>query len=229
MAHLGDYGYTFSALPALLLLAARGLVLGTRDVAALLVWLLRRLVTIPASLLGWWRIVARSLLPVALGVVLMLGNGYLFARHHAQLSAAGLECFDSTMQARLDIVRRDFPPDETVVFSSAYYQHVRYLLPHYQSWFWEPANGPDDQWAFQPGTRYLVIFDEEVHPGANQPGFQHATLPCNDKPFYFTEVAAGQVARFDGRVNEITLQPEASGARWLSRVGPATTGVDSVR
>jgi hypothetical protein len=208
-AHLGDYGYTFSTLPALLILAARGVVLGVRDGAALVAWLLGKVRLGSSRLLGWWRALSRAVLPVALGLLLIVGNGYLFVRHHAQLSAAGIDCFDATMQGRVDVLESDFPASETVIFSSAYYQHVRYLLPQYHSWFWEPANGPDDQRVIQPGERYLVIFDEEIHPG-NPAAFQHVTLPCNDKPFYYTRVEPGQVAHFDGRVNEITLGAAAA-------------------
>lgn len=200
--HIGDYGYTLSMLPALLTLAARGTVRGARDAVALADTLLgarggRR--RVPRGL-------ARFALPIAVAAALVGGNAALFVRHQAQLSATGIRCFDASMQARLDIVRSRFPPAETLIFSSAYYQHVRYYLPRYPSWFYEPANGPSDQRTIPAGTRELVIFDETIRPAGDAPGVSAARLPCNGVPFYSIAVQAGDVVRFDGATLTITVR-----------------------
>lgn len=202
LAHIGDYGYTFSVLPALMVLAGRGLVLAGRDIARAGCSLASRLAVRSEYLIraGQWA------LPCLLAGTLVLGNAYLFVRHHSQLSAAGIACFDQTMAARLRIVRERFRPDETLIFSSAYYQHVRYFLPRYRSWFWEPAQGPVSERRIEPGIRWLVVFDELAHPAAGQTGFERVNLPCNQVPFYYARVEAGDVVRFDSPSLTVTVQ-----------------------
>jgi len=202
LAHIGDYGYTFSVLPALMVLAARGLVLAGRDLARAGSWLVSRFAFRPEYPLQ----LGQRVIPCLLAGALILGNAYLFVWHHSQLSAAGIACFDQTMAARLRIVRERFRPDETLIFSSAYYQHVRYFLPRYRSWFWEPAQGPVSERRIDPGIRWLVVFDELAHPAAGQAGFEWVNLPCNQVPFYYTRVEAGDVVRFDGRSLTITVE-----------------------
>lgn len=190
--HIGDYGYTFSLLPGLLLLAARGVVLGARDVAAL-----------AGAVAPRGRAAAWSLAPLVAAAVLVAGNGELFVQHHAQLSVAGLRCFDTTMRARVELTRRHFPPGQTLIFASAYYQQVRYLLPEYPVWFYDPSTGQAAAQPIAPGTRYLLIFDEIIQPAGA--GFQQLSLPCNGTPYFYAVVRPGDVARFDGARNTVAV------------------------
>ena len=204
--HIGDYGYTMSVLPALLTLAARGVVVGAGDAIALVAGARRAIhARVPASL-ARRREGARLALTILLGAGLIAGNGALFVRRQSQLSVAGIRCYEATMQARLEIVRRRFRPEDTLIFSSAYYQHVRYFLPQYPSWFYEPASGPADQRTMPAGTRVLIIFDETIRPAAGVPGVTSTHLPCNDVPFYWIAVRAGDVVRYDGVTLRITVQ-----------------------
>ena len=98
------------------------------------------------------------------------------------------------------------PPDETLIFSSAYYQHVRYYLPQYQVWFWEPVHGPQAEQRIPSGTRWLVIFEEVVHPSESESGFASIALPCNNTPFYYTAVNPGDIARFDANTRTISVE-----------------------
>jgi len=47
--------------------------------------------------------------------------------------------FDQTIRARIQCVREQCRPEEILLFSSAYYQHVRCFLLEYRTWFWDPA------------------------------------------------------------------------------------------
>lgn len=50
-----------------------------------------------------------------------------------------IACFDQTMRAGFQYLREQCRPEEPLLFSSAYYQHVRCFLPEYRTWFWDPA------------------------------------------------------------------------------------------
>lgn len=201
LVHIGDYGYTFTILPALMVLAARGTMLAAHDLGRGISWVMIHVGTGQRfrSQLG------RHVATVLLALVLLGGNSWLFVRHHSQLSATGITCFDQTMSARLRLVREWFRPDETLLFSSAYYQHVRYFLPEYPTWFWDPAKGSVSVREIDPGIRWLVVFDELAHPAPGQTAFQWMLLPCNGVRFYYARVYPGDRVRFDGRDLTLTL------------------------
>lgn len=202
--HIGDYGYTFSLLPALLLLAARGIVVGATDLSALLGVVVARLGSHGRRGVG----PAQRVLPMAFALILGLGvagaNGYLFVRHWSQFSARGISCFDRAMEARLARTR-SFPASDTLVFSAGYYQHVRYFLPGYRAWLYEPPQGERVRRVIPPGVRNLVVFDEVARPA---PGavFQHARLPCNITPLYFATVRAGDVLVYDNATTTFRIR-----------------------
>lgn len=207
VGHVGDYGYTFSVLPGLLVLAARGVVVAGRDAVAVA---RRALGSLPRGANARRAIashVALLTLIVGASTMIALGNGYLFVRRYDQLSAAGIRCFNESMEARVAIARQQFPPDQTLIFASAYFQHVGYLLPEYRTWFHDPAQGTVGARTIDPGTQYLVVFDEMVAiiDGDRPPQFE--TLPCNGKPFYFAAVQPGDVAQYDDRL--LTIQISA--------------------
>ncbi len=43
------------------------------------------------------------------------------------------------MRAGFQYLREQCRREEPLLFSSAYYQHVRCFLPEYRTWFWDPA------------------------------------------------------------------------------------------
>lgn len=202
--HIGDYGYTFSLLPALLLLAARGIVVGAADLSALLAVVTARLGIRWRRGMGPCERVLAVTLALALGGILAGTNGYLFVRHWSQFSARGIQCFDRAMEARLARTR-SFPASDTLVFSAGYYQHVRYFLPGYRAWLYEPPQGERVRRVIPPGIRNLLVFDEVARPA---PGavFQHALLPCNITPLYFTTVRAGDVFVYDNTTTTFRIR-----------------------
>lgn len=195
LGHIGDYGYTFSLLPALLLLAARGIVLAARDALALVGAVTRRRDADPPPR----SFVNQRTATIALALLVALGiagtNGYRFTRRWTQLSAQGIRCFDRSMAARLAYTRQ-FPPGETVVFSAGYYQHVQYYLPRYTAWLYDPPQGSRISRVIPPGTRYLVIFDEVARPSSGASA-SYFTLPCTERPFYYAVVRGGDVLTYN--------------------------------
>ncbi len=207
LAHIGDYGYTFSVLPALLVLAARGVVLGARDAVAVAARG-AALMRLPGGIWGDARLrrVGAVLLALLLGAAPVAANGRFFLARHAQFSVRGITCFDETMHERLRVVRAHFRPGETLIFSGGYYQHVRYFLPEYQAWLYDPAAGARVERAIGPETRYLVVFDEVTRPDGQSGDFDRATLPCNGAPFYSAAVREGDIVRYDAGALTIAVE-----------------------
>lgn len=203
LAHVGDLGYTLSVLPAVLVLAARGVVLGARDLLALGA---ARHTRLRAGAPRRPAPGVAATLSLLLGAVLVAAHAGLFLGRAVHLSAAGIDCFDQTMEARLRLVHAHFRPHDTLVFAAGNYQHVRYYLPEYRSWLYEPLDGPQVERTIEPGTRFLLIFEEVVHPSAQPALFGHFTLPCNGTPFYYTVVRHGDIVHFDAEATTITVQ-----------------------
>jgi len=205
LGHLGDYGYTLSLLPALLLLAARGVVLAARDLYTLgtAVWVQRFGGVRPPGTRGRG---AALLLALLLGAAVAGADAGLFLGRDTQFSVAGIACFDTTMRARLARTRALFPPGETLIFSAGYYQHVRTYLPAYRAWLYAPDDPASRTRAIPAGTRYLLLFDEEAHPAAGQIAFDRFILPCNGVPFWYATVRAGAVARYHPTAATVTVQ-----------------------
>jgi len=204
LGHLGDYGYTFSLLPALLLLAARGTILAARDLRGLGITAWARYAG-SVRLGGIRRHVGALVLPLMLGAAIVGTNAGLFLRRDAQFSVAGIACFDTTMRARVTRTRALFPPGETLIFSAGYYQHVRAYLPSYRAWLYAPDNLASRMRMVPAGTRYLLLFDEEAHPAAGQADFARLTLPCNGVPFWYATVRDGAVVRYDPATATVTV------------------------
>ena len=204
LGHLGDYGYTLSLLPALLVLSARGVVLAARDLRALgaVAWTRGGGVRPPGAL-GH---AGGLLLALLLGAAVAGADAGLFLGRDTQFSVAGIACFDTTMRARLARTRALFPPGETLIFSAGYYQHVRTYLPAYRAWLYAPDDPASRTRAIPAGTRYLLLFDEEAHPAAGQIAFDRFILPCNGVPFWYATVRAGAVARYHPTAATVTVQ-----------------------
>ncbi len=204
LGHLGDYGYTFSLLPALLLLAARGTILAARDLRGLGITAWARYVG-NVRLGGIRSHVGALVLPLLLGAAIVGTNAGLFLRRDAQFSVAGIACFDTTMRARLARTRALFPPGETLIFSAGYYQHVRAYLPSYRAWLYAPDNPASRMRVVPASTHHLLLFDEEAHPAAGQADFARLTLPCNGVPFWYATVRDGAVVRYDPATATVTV------------------------
>ncbi len=204
LGHLGDYGYTFSLLPALLLLAARGTILAARDLRGLGITAWARYVG-NVRLGGIRSHVGALVLPLLLGAAIVGTNAGLFLRRDAQFSVAGIACFDTTMRARLARTRALFPPGETLIFSAGYYQHVRAYLPSYRAWLYAPDNPASRMRVVPAGTHHLLLFDEEAHPAAGQADFARLTLPCNGVLFWYATVRDGAVVRYDPATATVTV------------------------
>jgi hypothetical protein len=108
LLHIGEPGYVLSVLPGLYVLAAIGI-----DRAA---W---------APRVAWRAALAAALIVPTL----------VFIWGTAPYSAAAIAHHDSALAARMNFVRRNYPPEKTLVLAREDFLIVRYYLPEYRTWF----------------------------------------------------------------------------------------------
>ena len=132
--HVGEYGYVFSFLPPLLLLLCRPLVLLNAK---------RRR---------------------ALAAALVAANLLLFLVLTPPLSANRLAARDDILRSKVDTIAADFRPDSTLIISVFDYQQVRYYLPQFRSWTFDPSVERQPALALAPGIQDVIIFDNYLSP-----------------------------------------------------------------
>lgn len=142
--HIGEWGYVLGVLPALYVLTASLL---ARPVAVL---------RVPTRAWG------------LLASVIALGPGLLFLNGTDRFSASALALHDRGIVARVAYVREHFPPDRTIILAREDYLTVRYYLPEYRAWLYDPE-------PYHEATRRkrathattLVMFTEGLAPRQN--------------------------------------------------------------
>ncbi|HET8569805.1 MAG TPA: hypothetical protein VFM93_12575 [Candidatus Limnocylindria bacterium] len=115
LVHIGEWGYVLSVLPGLYVLTA-----------ALTERLVRRVD--PAGRRAW---------SVA-GAALVLVPALLFVGTPQRFSAAAIASHDTALRARVDYVKRTFDAEQTVILAREDFLLVRYYLPRYRAWLYDP-------------------------------------------------------------------------------------------
>lgn len=115
VVHIGEWGYVLSVLPGLYVLVAAG---AERLVRAT-----------PPALVSWWR---------AAAIAVVLVPATLFVGGADRFSAAALARHDDALAARTTYVRDHFAPETTIVLAREDYLLVRYYLPEYRAWLYDP-------------------------------------------------------------------------------------------
>ncbi|MFN8538957.1 MAG: hypothetical protein U0232_15970 [Thermomicrobiales bacterium] len=187
LVHIGEAGYVFSFLPAVLLTAAVGL---TRTGEALAE-------NLPAALGS-----SRSrLIPVvsvlALGALICGYHSWLFLGSARLVSAERLACKDEAIERAVATLPAQFPPATTLVVTSAYLQHLAVYLPQYRHiQFLDPDHSGD--YAAPAGIDRVVVFDLElVQRLAPDSGWTFLPLACNGRYNLATVPASGARFTFD--------------------------------
>jgi len=141
--HIGDPGYVFTFVPALLLIAARFTVESPRIAAALRLSQLRQFV-----------------LP-ALTIVVVAANTGIFLFRPLTLTAHGIRQQDRTIDAKIAYVRAHGDPATTLLIAYESYRHWLLYLPEYRVQFVDVTYGTDaDRTVTLPsGTARAVLMD----------------------------------------------------------------------
>jgi hypothetical protein len=141
--HIGDPGYVFTFLPALLLVAARFTAELPRILAAL------RL-----------RPLARVAVPALLAFVIVANTG-IFLYRPITLTAHGIRQQDRTIDGKIAYVRSHGDPATTLLISYESYRHWLLYLPDYHVQFVDVTYGTDQDRTvtLPPGTTHAILMD----------------------------------------------------------------------
>lgn len=179
--HIGDPGYVFSMLPALLLLGIGG-------------W--RRMLS-GASEQG------RTLAACGLALAL-LANTLLFLLHQRPLTLPGLRASDAGAAARLDYLR-SHRPQEVLLVSYDSYKSLRYYLPQYTNSVWLDTATPRRQvFPIPAEARWAILLDPSVFALAQRLPAEAEALPGETWAARLP-VRAGQALVYEG--GRLTLEP----------------------
>ena len=185
--HIGEWGYVLSVLPGLYVLVA---VLGYR-----LVLQLRG-----QARTGWRVVVAALVLVPAL----------LFLATPLRFSRVALADHDRAIVDRVAYVRAHFDPRSTIVLAREDFLQVRYYLPEYRAWLYDPEPYANAAVMQKRATRAtaIVIFTDGLVPRQGldvryvevSPGIQLA----------YVQIEPGAVLQFYG--DRYTVREPQSGA-----------------
>jgi len=187
LVHIGEAGYVFSFLPAVLIGAGAGL---TRAAAALAENLPR----------GWGRGAAlRVGIATLLAAIILPYHTWLFVGSARLVSAERLGCKDEAIAEAVATLARDYPPATTELVTSTYLQHVAIYLPQFRNVrFLDPDRNAD--WTPAPGTERVVVFDLElVQRFDHFDRWSIAPLACGGRYGLASVPAAGSRFTFDAR------------------------------
>ena len=146
--HIGEYGYVFNFLPAALLIAVWGVATVAGQAANGRGDRFRKLA---------------FAVPVALLVAV---NAGLFLAAPPAMSANRLAARETILRSKIETIKQDFDPGDTLVVSIFDEQQVDYYLPGYRHFGMDPMEQPSAGMALPPEIREIVIFDDFLHPGA---------------------------------------------------------------
>lgn len=137
--HIGEWGYVLSVLPGLYVLGA------------LAIWTIgRRLGGAPRR--AWLAVASAGALAPAL----------IFVASAEHFSAARVRYHDAALSARVEYVKARFPAESTILLAREDFLLVRYYLPGYRAWLYDPAPHGSDAAKRKKmmRTTTIVIFTE---------------------------------------------------------------------
>jgi len=163
--HIGDPGYVFTFVPALLLIAARFTVELPRIVQRLH--------------LDWLR---RFIVP-ALTIVVIAANTGIFLFRPLTLTAYGIRQEDRTIDGKIAYVRAHGGPATTLLISYESYRHWLLYLPEYRVQFVDVTYGTaaDRTVAFPPGVTDVILMDVTLLRAIGQTPLTDTTAIENDR------------------------------------------------
>lgn len=157
--HVGDPGYVFTILPALLLLAARQLTMIPRSVGA-------RSPRPGAE--------ARSTIAaISLTALILIGNVGLALFYPRQLTLVGIGESDAAIRQKIEYLKSNGAAESTLLVSYETYRHLQYYLPGFKA-AWIDTFDPREQVAGIPaGVTQVVLVDR----GIQNAGWQEKARP----------------------------------------------------
>lgn len=181
--HVGEYGYIFTYLPALLLAGAWGLEPITRGS-------------------GRNENKAERLFAISGGILVAL-NLVLFIFLSTPLSAGRLAARDDILRCRLGTIQERFDPTSTLVVSVFDYEIASYYLPRFSHWRFDQAVETHPTLETSPGVRNVVVFEEFLKPEDASASGEIGI--CRDQRLYFLPINGPSKIRVDWDRRKIGL------------------------
>lgn len=170
--HVGDPGYAFTMLPALLILAARAVVAFVG--------------LVPKRLQQ--KGMAGGLVIGAIVGAVVLTNTAIFALHPRLLTLQGIRQTDRSIAGRISYVRENYAPGTVLLVSYDLYRHLLYYLPEHESvWLDVFARGESEK-ILKPEVERIIIVDERLSGLAK--GAEEIDLPYGK--LYVLRAGAGK-------------------------------------
>jgi hypothetical protein len=176
VVHIGDPGYVFSFLPAVMVLVA-----------------------VPVT--HWLRLpgIHRTITVVAV-VMALLVNSAVFLLRPGILTLPGLRANDASLQARIAYLQNECPAVRCLVVTYSTYKHLLYYLPSHPNIVWVDVFRPETQaFPIPSGIEWVILTDPETKP-------PEIAKPIKLAPgiiVYRIEVQAGQILQTTGTKIEI--------------------------
>ncbi|MDO8737184.1 MAG: hypothetical protein Q7K29_08930, partial [Thermoleophilia bacterium] len=185
--HIGDFGYVFSFLPALLLLLS---------------WGLKGAAQLFTARPGHQRSVNRAVWGAAVPLILI--NMLLFLSLSPPQSANRLAARDDILRSKIEAIKEDFDPRKTLVVSVFDFQQANYYLPDYHHWNFDPAVNKKPSVAIPDDVDRIVIFEEYLSPADGQ---LETTLPIDlDQELIYLERQDAGFVRVDWDERKVYLE-----------------------
>ncbi|MDQ2786646.1 MAG: hypothetical protein M3Y58_16790, partial [Chloroflexota bacterium] len=188
--HIGDPGYVFTFVPALLLIAGRFMVELPHIVTRLHLSWLRRFV-VPA-----------------LTIVVIAANTGIFLLRPLPLTAHGIRQQDRTIDDKIAYVHAHGDPATTLLIAYESYRHWLLYLPEYRVQFVDVTYGTaaDRTVAFPPGVTDGILMDATLLHAIEDTPLTDTTAIENDRVAVVRESAGSQV-QFGTIASPLANQP----------------------
>ena len=198
LIHLGDVGYVFSIAPPLFIAAGAGAVAFGRWLGGRRLWQDWRLnlplgVIVTPALLGWALLAAGP----------ALHNTYVMYHTGQQHSLLWSRCRDGMIANSVRLIREQYSPADTLLVAAGYYQHARYYLPEFETWLYDPVNGPAMRRPVPDHVRHVVAFGHRMLT-RGQPNERRTIVSCDITLSVF-DVAPGQTVVY--QPDELWIEP----------------------
>lgn len=199
--HVGEYGYVFSFLPALLLLLAWTLQVWAEE---------RSADSGPAAAgasadSGPAAASKAARLTWTVAAPLLFLNLLLFLVLTPPLSANRLAARDDILRSKIATIEQNFNPATTLIVSVFDYQQARYYLPGFRNWTFDPSVEKHPAAALAPGIENVIVFEEYLSPG--DPGAMKLPLD-RDQTLFYLRRGADAAVRIDWDQRKVYLEHE---------------------
>ncbi|GBE57512.1 hypothetical protein BMS3Abin01_00432 [bacterium BMS3Abin01] len=147
LIHIGEPGYVFLILPPALLAASWGATLLADDLKKIASrrFLVRFAILLPVTAIG--------------------ANLLFFLATDVSYGSRDLACGDQVFQSRLDTLKDNFNPDDTLIVAVYEFERVLYYLPRYRVWHFDPATVDEARTIIPDQVDNVVFFGDELELG----------------------------------------------------------------